>query len=113
MTESCDDIKYKSLSNMTESRNLITLLYVFELSNDKWFIHNTTIHDYSNDIINDTVKNNENNIQLEYGILYPYVKDNSPILSTICIRIIQDLEVDFFVKQYRRDSGGDLVRGGS
>ena len=82
-----------------------TIMYVFELSNQKWFLHITTK--------NDEIPIDEHKIQLECELMYDFVKDNLPILSSKYITINQDLEVDFFVKKYMRYYGIDNVRGGT
>ena len=83
----------------------IIKLFVFELTNYKWFLH--TAHIYNSSPIDGS------KIRMECEIMYDFVKDNLPIISSKHITIYQDLEVDFFVKKYMRYYGVGQVRGGS
>jgi hypothetical protein len=87
---------------MNENNN--TRLYVVELSNNKIFLFVTTVYDNNK---------NDKQIELECQLMYYFVRENLPIISSKSIKIIQDLEVDFFVKKYMRYYGIDNVRGGS
>jgi hypothetical protein len=87
---------------MNENNN--TRLYVVELSNNKIFLFVTTVYDNNK---------NDKQIELECQLMYDFVRKNLPIISSKSIKIIQDLEVDFFVKKYMRYYGIDNVRGGS
>jgi len=80
-----------------------TKLFIFELSNNKWFLHVTRI--------NDNYKIDQ--IKMECGLLYDFVKQNCPIKSHKCISINYDNDVDFYVKKYMRYYGIDNVRGGT
>lgn len=85
---------------MKEYTSQLYYLYSLKLSNEKWFLYVTKEQDIKQ-------------VYISSKIRYEYISNNSPILSHECIKLIDVLEIDFFVKKYMRLYGINKVRGGS
>jgi hypothetical protein len=75
-------------------------LYVISLENEKWILH------ISNQV-------DINKIFIECELLYNFVKMNKPVNIHETIEIMNELEIDMYVKKYMSFYGIENVRGGS
>ena len=85
---------------MKEYTSQLYYLYSLKLSNENWFLYVTKEQDIKD-------------VYISSKIRYEYISNNSPILSYECIKLVDVLEIDFFVKKYMRLYGINKVRGGS